>query len=310
MPPNSICPELLCACGDWRDRGAVNLAIPFAGGPPIAMVGPERVGRGGRVKLINLDGMAIVGPGSEWFWTMLQFIALAITFYAIYRQLRAQYVQIRANTNLLRSQAHYNAIMLGSRPLEMLIEDERLAAVVNLGQATPEALDVADRTRFSTFSFLQFNAWEYFYYQHRRFDPQGALGGGGRLLPGSDRHEGRTGAVLVRVPGRVRRAVPLLRRREVRPTDGRTRERTTESADALIAPRPPGPRPGWLARHRRRRVLADGGPSLRESRMVLRWTAAGTQDTETVVPPPKNPPWIATENPCGSDTLHHDERDR
>ena len=42
------------------------------------------------MKLINLDGMAILGPGSEWFWTMLQFVALAITFYAIYRQLRAQ----------------------------------------------------------------------------------------------------------------------------------------------------------------------------------------------------------------------------
>jgi hypothetical protein len=42
------------------------------------------------VRLINFDGMAILGPGSEWFWTMLQFAALAITFYAIYRQLRAQ----------------------------------------------------------------------------------------------------------------------------------------------------------------------------------------------------------------------------
>ena len=42
------------------------------------------------MKLINTDGMALLGPGSEWFWTMLQFIALAITFYAIYRQLRAQ----------------------------------------------------------------------------------------------------------------------------------------------------------------------------------------------------------------------------
>ena len=40
--------------------------------------------------VINFDGMAFIGPGSEWFWTMLQFLALAITFYAIYRQLRAQ----------------------------------------------------------------------------------------------------------------------------------------------------------------------------------------------------------------------------
>ena len=42
------------------------------------------------MKFINTDGMAFIGPGSEWFWTALQFIALAITFYAIYRQLRAQ----------------------------------------------------------------------------------------------------------------------------------------------------------------------------------------------------------------------------
>jgi len=42
------------------------------------------------MQLINTEGMAFVGPGSEWFWTMLQFLALTITFYAIYRQLRAQ----------------------------------------------------------------------------------------------------------------------------------------------------------------------------------------------------------------------------
>jgi hypothetical protein len=41
------------------------------------------------VKLINTDGIAFIGPGSVWFRTMLQFTALAITFYAIYRQLRA-----------------------------------------------------------------------------------------------------------------------------------------------------------------------------------------------------------------------------
>jgi hypothetical protein len=42
------------------------------------------------MQLINTDGMAFVGPGSEWFWTALQFLALTTTFYAIYRQLRAQ----------------------------------------------------------------------------------------------------------------------------------------------------------------------------------------------------------------------------
>ena len=59
--------------------------------------------------IINMDGLALIGPGSEWFWTMLQYIALTITFFAIYRQLRTQQVEIREHTKLLRSQAHFNA---------------------------------------------------------------------------------------------------------------------------------------------------------------------------------------------------------
>jgi hypothetical protein len=42
------------------------------------------------VKFINTDGMAFIGPGSEWFWTALSGIVLAVTFIAIYRQLRLQ----------------------------------------------------------------------------------------------------------------------------------------------------------------------------------------------------------------------------
>jgi hypothetical protein len=40
------------------------------------------------VKLINTDGMAFIGPGSEWFWTAVSGLVLAATFLAIYRQLR------------------------------------------------------------------------------------------------------------------------------------------------------------------------------------------------------------------------------
>jgi hypothetical protein len=42
------------------------------------------------VKFINTDGMAFIGPGSEWFWTALSGIVLAVTFLAIYRQLSLQ----------------------------------------------------------------------------------------------------------------------------------------------------------------------------------------------------------------------------
>ena len=43
---------------------------------------------GAGVKLINTDGLAFIGPGSEWFWTALSGIVLAVTFLGIYRQLR------------------------------------------------------------------------------------------------------------------------------------------------------------------------------------------------------------------------------
>jgi hypothetical protein len=119
------------------------------------------------VKLINTDGLAFIGPGSEWFWTALQFTALAITFIAIYRQLRAQHLQMRENTKVLRSQAHYNALMLFSRPWELVIENEGLASIVSVGLATPEALSAADWLRCSSHILLQVDAWEYFYYQHR-----------------------------------------------------------------------------------------------------------------------------------------------
>ena len=125
------------------------------------------VEEGRDVKFINTDGMALIGPGSEWFWTMLQFVALAITFYAIYRQFRAQHRQTGDNARLLRSQAHYNALMLDQRPWEMLIENEGLAAIMDVGLATPEALSSAEWLRCGGHMFLQFDAWEYLYYQQR-----------------------------------------------------------------------------------------------------------------------------------------------
>ena len=40
------------------------------------------------MRLINTDGMSFFGPGSEWFWTMAQFVLVAVTLIGIYYQLR------------------------------------------------------------------------------------------------------------------------------------------------------------------------------------------------------------------------------
>jgi hypothetical protein len=44
---------------------------------------------GGAVQLIDSSG-ALIGPGSEWFWAMLQFVIVAGTLIGLYRQLRLQ----------------------------------------------------------------------------------------------------------------------------------------------------------------------------------------------------------------------------
>ena len=42
------------------------------------------------MQFINTDGMAFIGPGSEWFWTAVSGMVLAVTFIAIWRQLALQ----------------------------------------------------------------------------------------------------------------------------------------------------------------------------------------------------------------------------
>lgn len=74
---------------------------------------------GAGVKLINTDGMAFIGTGSEWFWTALSGMILAVTFIAIYRQ--------------LRQQAHASAI-------EMLDEFDRVGESERFGQSAVETL--------------------------------------------------------------------------------------------------------------------------------------------------------------------------
>jgi hypothetical protein len=61
------------------------------------------------MQLINTDGMALIGPGSEWFWTALTGLILTVTFFAIYRQLSiarsaASYEQLTAFEREQRSE--------------------------------------------------------------------------------------------------------------------------------------------------------------------------------------------------------------
>src|SRR4029077_12734749 len=58
--------------------------------------------------------------------------------------------QINDNTKLLRSQAHYNALSLAQRPLEMMVENERLAGAVIPCDANPNGVAAATWERCAT----------------------------------------------------------------------------------------------------------------------------------------------------------------
>ena len=51
---------------------------------PIVVTAAE----GADVKLINTDGLVLVGPGSEWLWAAAQFVVVIVTMIGLYRQLR------------------------------------------------------------------------------------------------------------------------------------------------------------------------------------------------------------------------------
>jgi hypothetical protein len=119
------------------------------------------------VNLFNTSGLTLIGPGSEWFWTAISGLALVITLLALYRQFRLQRQQIRENTKVLRSQAHYNALTLLQQSWRLYLENESLAAIVETGYQNPEKLSDVDWARFTAYSYMQFNGWEYCYYQFR-----------------------------------------------------------------------------------------------------------------------------------------------
>src|SRR5262249_35264970 len=70
----------------------------------------------------------------------------------------------------------------GQRPFELMIQDAALARLVNTGYDHPEKLKSEDRERFNLHTFMLFNAWEYFFYQHQdRSIPK-------QLFVGTDAH--------------------------------------------------------------------------------------------------------------------------
>jgi hypothetical protein len=74
--------------------------------------------------------------------------------------------QISDNTKLLRTQSHFNALLLGQRPLEFMVANQDLAGVISQCDTSPDRVSAETWERCLNYYFMQFNAWEYFYYEY------------------------------------------------------------------------------------------------------------------------------------------------
>ena len=82
--------------------------------------------------------------------------AVAVVISVIYLAM-----QVGDSNEEMRSQTHYNALMLAQRPMEMLIENPELGNLVTKGSKDANSLTSTEWDRLSHYVFLLFNAWEY-----------------------------------------------------------------------------------------------------------------------------------------------------
>ena len=77
-------------------------------------------------------------------------------------------MQVSEGNKELRSQSHYNALSLGSRPFEIELENAELAHIIRIGYDRPEELSEDEWYRFTLYQVMAFNAWEYYFYEHEK----------------------------------------------------------------------------------------------------------------------------------------------
>ena len=101
---------------------------------------------------ISLQGLAHIG---EFIGGIAIIISLAYLA-----------IQVSDSNRLLRSQAHYNALMLAQGPGTMIIQNGELNTLVGQCQAGDDDLSSAVLARCNQYTLMELNAWEYLYYQH------------------------------------------------------------------------------------------------------------------------------------------------
>ena len=101
---------------------------------------------------ISLQGLAHIGEFIGGIAIIVSLVYLAM--------------QVSDSNRLLRSQAHYNALMLAQGPGAMMVQNPELSILVGRCQAGDDDLSPAVLARCNHYALMEINGWEYLYYQH------------------------------------------------------------------------------------------------------------------------------------------------
>tara|TARA_B100000768_G_C11253099_1_gene365052 strand:+ start:712 stop:1209 length:498 start_codon:yes stop_codon:yes gene_type:complete len=75
-------------------------------------------------------------------------------------------IQVSDHNRSLRSQSHYNALVLEQGPVTMMVQNPELSILVGQCKAGQDDLSSAILARCNHYTWMELNAWEYLYYQH------------------------------------------------------------------------------------------------------------------------------------------------
>ena len=101
---------------------------------------------------ISLQGLAHIGEFIGGIAIIISLVYLAM--------------QVSDSNRLLRSQAHYNALMLAQGPGAMMVQNPELSFLVGRCQAGYDDLSSVVLARCNQYALMEINGWEYLYYQH------------------------------------------------------------------------------------------------------------------------------------------------
>ena len=107
--------------------------------PAVADVRQPRLMRA-EMNLVNTDGLVLIGPGSEWFWSAAQFLVVIVSVAGLYRQLR----QVNAANAVQRMES-----LQGLWNSEALIQ-ARLRVAIWRKHRTTDAPGYADQAALSS----------------------------------------------------------------------------------------------------------------------------------------------------------------